>query len=39
MFAPATHDAIAAFMRSRTRAQLDALALEQDLPLHTLPDR
>jgi alpha-methylacyl-CoA racemase len=39
MFAPATHEAIAVFMRSRTRAQLDALALEQDLPLHTLPGR
>jgi alpha-methylacyl-CoA racemase len=36
MFAPATHEAIATFMRSRTRAELDALALEKDLPLHTL---
>jgi alpha-methylacyl-CoA racemase len=36
MFAPATHEAIAAFMLTRTRAQLDTLALEKDLPLHTL---
>ena len=37
MFAPATHAAIAAFLLSKTRAQLDALAAERDLPLHTLP--
>ncbi len=36
MFAPATHTAIASFMQSRTRAQLDALALEKDLPLLTM---
>jgi alpha-methylacyl-CoA racemase len=36
MFAPATHEAIAAFMRARTRAELDTLALDEDLPLHTL---
>jgi alpha-methylacyl-CoA racemase len=34
--APATHAAIAQFVRSRTRAELDALALAQDIPLHTL---
>jgi alpha-methylacyl-CoA racemase len=36
MFAPATHDAIAAFMRTRTRAELDRLGRERDIPLHTL---
>jgi alpha-methylacyl-CoA racemase len=36
MFAPATHEAIAAFMRTRTRAELDRLARERDIPLHTL---
>ena len=36
MFARATHDAIASFMLSRTREQLDQLALERDLPLHTM---
>jgi crotonobetainyl-CoA:carnitine CoA-transferase CaiB-like acyl-CoA transferase len=37
MFAPQTHDAVATFFAGRTRAELDRLALEQDLPLHTLP--
>ena len=36
MFAPATHQAIAAYLLSQTRAQLDALALAKDIPLHTL---
>ena len=36
MFAPATHDAIAAYMLNHTRAQLDALAVARDIPLHTL---
>jgi alpha-methylacyl-CoA racemase len=36
MFAPQTHEAVAAFFASRTRADLDRLAAEQDLPLHTL---
>lgn len=36
MFARSTHEAIAAFMLSRTRGQLDQLALERDLPLHTM---
>ncbi len=36
MFAPATHEAVAAFMRTRTRAELDRLARERDIPLHTL---
>lgn len=37
MFAPATHQAIAAFLAGRTRAELDALAVERDIPLHTMP--
>ena len=36
MFAPATHEGIAAFMGTRTRAELDRLAVERDIPLHTL---
>ena len=36
MFKPATHAAIAAFLAGRTRAQLDRLAREKDIPLHTL---
>ena len=36
MFAPATHDAIAAFLLTRTRKQLDKLAVEKDIPLHTM---
>jgi hypothetical protein len=36
MRAPATHEAIARFLLSQTRAQLDALAVAQDIPLHTL---
>ena len=36
MFAPATHQAIAAFMLTQTRAQLDQLATAKDIPLHTL---
>lgn len=37
MRAPATHQAIAGFLASRTRRQLERLASERDLPLHTLP--
>jgi alpha-methylacyl-CoA racemase len=37
MFAPATHAAIAQFLRNCTRRQLDRLAAEHDIPLHTLP--
>jgi len=36
LFAPATHEAIARFLAGRTRAQLDALAAERDIPMHTL---
>lgn len=37
LFAPATHQAIAAFLASKTRQQLDKLAVARDLPLLTLP--
>ena len=36
MFQPQTHSAIAAFLAAKTRAQLEALAAERDLPLHTM---
>ena len=36
MFDPATHAAVAAFLSTRTRQELDALAVEKDIPLHTL---
>jgi hypothetical protein len=36
MFTPATHATIATFLASKTRKQLDALALAKDIPLHTL---
>jgi crotonobetainyl-CoA:carnitine CoA-transferase CaiB-like acyl-CoA transferase len=36
MFEAATHEAVAAFLLTQTRAQLDTLALEKDVPLHTL---
>lgn len=37
MAAPATHQAIAAFFAGQTRTQLEQLATERDIPLHTLP--
>jgi alpha-methylacyl-CoA racemase len=37
MLEPGTHEAIAAFLATRTREQLDRLALDQDIPLHTMP--
>jgi len=37
MFAPETHAAIAAFLQTQTRAQLEKLAADKDIPLHTLP--
>jgi len=37
MLAPDTHAAIAAFLLTQTRKQLDKLATDQDIPLHTLP--
>lgn len=36
MFEPSAHEAIASFFQGRTRAQLDRLAVEHDIPLHTL---
>lgn len=36
MFTAATHEAVAAFLSTRTRKQLDKLALAKDIPLHTL---
>ena len=37
MLAPATRHTIAAWLLGKTRKQLDRLALEKDIPLHTLP--
>lgn len=36
MFAPATHAAVAAFLLTQTREQLDRLAVDKDIPLHTM---
>jgi alpha-methylacyl-CoA racemase len=36
LFKPATHVAIAAFLASKTRLQLEKLAAAKDIPLHTL---
>ena len=36
MFAPATREAIAAFFAGQTRSELDRLAKEKDIPLHTM---
>jgi alpha-methylacyl-CoA racemase len=36
LFEPETHAAIAAFLRGQTRRQLDRLAVDEDIPLHTL---
>ena len=36
MFAPATQQMIAAFLLTQTRKQLDQLAADKDIPLHTL---
>jgi crotonobetainyl-CoA:carnitine CoA-transferase CaiB-like acyl-CoA transferase len=36
MFTAATHEAVAAFLSTRTRRQLDQLAQAKDIPLHTL---
>ena len=37
LFAPATHQAIAAWVLTMTRKELDKLAVDNDIPLHTLP--
>lgn len=36
MFRPDTHTAVAAFFAGQTRAELDFLAVEKDLPIHTM---
>ena len=36
MFAPATHEAIASFLLSQTREQLEELGAARDIPLHTM---
>ena len=36
MFAPATHASVAAFYLSKTRKELDKLAVAQDIPMHTM---
>jgi alpha-methylacyl-CoA racemase len=36
MFAQDTHAAVAAFFATQTREQLDRLAVEKDLPIHTM---
>ena len=39
LFAPATHEAVAAFFLIQTCGQLDKLAVEEDIPMHTLSNR
>ncbi len=39
MMEPATHAAVATFFQSKTCAQLNKLAVEHDLPLHTLSNK
>ena len=36
MFSPKTHETISAWLASKTRKQLDVLAVQHDIPLHTL---
>ena len=36
MFAPATHESVAGFLLTQTCEQLDKLAADQDIPMHTL---
>lgn len=36
MFSPATHQAVAAFLLTQTCRQLDKLAADEDIPMHTL---
>jgi alpha-methylacyl-CoA racemase len=38
MLAPATREKVAQFLAGRTCAELDALAAQKDIPLHTMPD-
>ncbi len=36
MFSPKTHEGVSAWIASKTRKQLDVLAAQHDIPLHTL---
>jgi crotonobetainyl-CoA:carnitine CoA-transferase CaiB-like acyl-CoA transferase len=36
MFSPKTHESVSAWIASKTRKQLDVLAVQHDIPLHTL---
>jgi crotonobetainyl-CoA:carnitine CoA-transferase CaiB-like acyl-CoA transferase len=36
MFEPSTHQAVAAFLLTRTREELDRLSVEKDIPMHTM---
>jgi crotonobetainyl-CoA:carnitine CoA-transferase CaiB-like acyl-CoA transferase len=36
MFSPKTHESVSAWIASKTRKQLDVLAAQHDIPLHTL---
>ncbi len=36
MFSPKTHEGVSAWIASKTRKQLDVLAVQHDIPLHTL---
>ncbi|AMO24949.1 CoA transferase [Ramlibacter solisilvae] len=38
MFTPVVHEAIARFLLGRSCEELDRLAVEKDIPLHTIPD-
>ena len=38
MLSAQTHQAIAAYLQGMTRSALDALALDKDIPLFTLPN-
>jgi alpha-methylacyl-CoA racemase len=38
MFSRVTHEAIASFLASRTCAQLDRIAADHDIPMHTMQD-
>jgi hypothetical protein len=38
MFATETHEAITRFLAGRTCEQLEQIARDHDIPLHTMPD-
>ena len=39
MFEPGVHEAIAAFLLTKTRKQLKQMAITRDIPMHTLPNQ